>query len=174
MTENSGKIDLLILGIGNLIMSDDGIGVRVIRKLRENYIFPELVTLLDGGTLGLDLLPALEGRSHLVIVDAVETGGKPGEIVRLTGSDIPVAIEHKLSPHQMGVKDLLAVSALMGHEPAEIVMLGIQPGSIEMGENLTEEIEKKLDELCLMVLEELERTGIRFSAKSTEQHVDFA
>ncbi len=154
------KPSVLVLGIGNLVMSDDGIGVHVIHELQRMYRFPETVNLVDGGTLGLDLLPMLENITHLILVDAVETGEKPGTLVRLTGEELPIALETKLSPHQMGLKDLLAVSELMGHSPREMVMIGVQPGSIEMGTDMSCEVEAKLDEMVGNVLSELERFGV--------------
>jgi len=149
-----------VLGIGNLIMTDDGVGVRVVQSLSEGYVFPSEVTILDGGTLGLDLLTHLEGVERLLIIDAMETGGPPGTIVRMTGEEIPMVFETKLSPHQMGLKDLLAVSVLRGITPPEMVLLGIQPGNIELGVDLTPPVEAQLDTLVDMALRELENWGV--------------
>jgi len=149
-----------VLGIGNLIMTDDGVGVRVVQYLSEGYVFPSEVTILDGGTLGLDLLTHLEGVERLLIIDAMETGGPPGTIVRMTGEEIPMVFETKLSPHQMGLKDLLAVSVLRGITPPEMVLLGIQPGNIELGVDLTPPVEAQLDTLVDMALRELENWGV--------------
>jgi len=115
---------------------------------------------LDGGTLGLDLLPFLEGLEHLLIIDAMVTGGPPGTIARLTGDDIPIAFETKLSPHQMGLKDLLAVSLLQGNTPPETVLLGVQPESIQLGLDLSPSVEAQLQTLVEMSLRELEAWGI--------------
>jgi hydrogenase maturation protease len=154
------QISVLVLGIGNLIMCDDGIGVRVVQKLQQFYSVPDNVKAVDGGTLGLDLLPELENITNLILVDAVETGEKPGTCVRLSGQELPIALETKLSPHQMGLKDLLAVSELMGHSPREMVLIGVQPACIEMDTELTPEIESKLDTLLASVLAELKRWGV--------------
>lgn len=159
---------VLVLGIGNLVMSDDGAGVRAVQELQRSYSFPDNVSVVDGGTLGLDLLPMLEGVTHLILVDAVETGEKPGTLIRLTGEQLPIALETKLSPHQMGLKDLLAVSGLMGHVPREMVLVGVQPGSIEMGAELTVEVNSKLDEIVANILAELEKTGITVVASPHE------
>jgi len=140
-------------------MSDDGVGVRVVQYLASRYAFPAGVTVLDGGTLGLDLLPFLEGLTHLLIVDAMATGGPPGTIVRLTGDDIPIAFETKLSPHQMGLKDLLAVSLLQGNTPPETVLLGVQPESIQLGMDLSPPVEATLQTLVEMALRELAAWG---------------
>jgi hydrogenase maturation protease len=151
----------LVLGIGNLIMSDDGAGIRVIQHLADNYRFPPDVTVFDGGTLGLDLLPQLEGIDRLLIVDAVNTGNAPGTLVRFAGEEIPIVMETKLSPHQMGLKDLLAVAMLQGIKPPEMVLLGIQPENIELGLDLSPAVEAKFDTLIVNVLRELENWDIR-------------
>lgn len=141
-------------------MSDDGIGVHVVQRLAEEYSFPPGVEIIDGGTLGLDLLPLLEGLEGLLIIDAMETGGPPGTIRRLTGDDIPIAFETRLSPHQMGLKDLLAVSRLMGTEVPDMVLLGVQPEFIELGMELSPAVAAQLDCLIERTLQELGRWGI--------------
>jgi hydrogenase maturation protease len=153
-------ISVLVLGVGNLVMSDDGVGVVVAQKLQQSFRFPGTVEILDGGTLGLDLLPKLENITHLLLIDAVETGKKAGTCIRLYGQELPIALETKISPHQMGLKDLLAVSELMGHTPREMVLIGIQPGSIEMEIGLTPEVEAQLETLITNVLTELNNWGI--------------
>jgi hydrogenase maturation protease len=151
---------VLVLGIGNLVMSDDGVGVKVVQQLQREYCFSESVEILDGGTLGLDLLPKLEGIDHLIVVDAVETGGKPGTCVRLAGEELPIALETKVSAHQMGLKDLLSVAQLLGHSPGEMVLIGVQPGSIEMDTELTPEVAAVLQVIVDNVLNELIKIGV--------------
>ena len=151
----------LLLGIGNVLMNDDAAGVLVVQALAEKYAFPEELTLLDGGTLGLDLLPYLEGVDRLLVVDAVETGAPPGTIVRMTGDDIPLALATKVSPHQMGLKDLLLVADLQGYAPREMVLWGVQPGSIEMDIELSPEVAQSMGALQERVLEELEKWGLK-------------
>ncbi|HWI40797.1 MAG TPA: HyaD/HybD family hydrogenase maturation endopeptidase [Verrucomicrobiae bacterium] len=156
----------LVLGLGNLVMSDDSAGVRVVQRLAERCSFPRGVTLVDGGTLGLDLLPKLEGVRRLLVVDAVETGGSPGTVVRLAGEDIPFALETKVSPHQMGLKDLLSVASLQGFDPEEMVLWGVQPAQVEMGLELSPEVEAQLPLLEEMVLHELQRWGVRVGSSA--------
>ena len=151
---------VLVLGIGNLVMSDDGVGVKVVQQLQREYRFAENVEIMDGGTLGLDLLQELEGIDHLIVVDAVETGREPGNCVRLAGEELPIALETKVSAHQMGLKDLLSVARLLGHSPAEMVLIGVQPGSIEMDTELTPEVAAVLQVLVDNVLNELVNIGV--------------
>jgi hydrogenase maturation protease len=149
----------LVLGLGNTIMADDGVGPCVIEYVARQGQLPSDVELLDGGTLGLDLLPRLEGVQRLIIVDAVEIGQAPGTLVRLSGEDVSSALDTKLSPHQMGLKDLLAVARLLGHLPDEVVLLGVQPASIEMAAELSPQVAACLPQLAAMVRQEL-RTAL--------------
>ena len=160
MTVVLPHLSVLVLGIGNLVMGDDAVGVLVAQRLQREYRFADNVEIMDGGTLGLDLLPKLENITHLIMIDAVETGEKAGTYVRLCGDELPIALQTKVSPHQMGLKDLLAVSELMGHTPKEMVLIGVQPGSIEMEIGLTAEVQAQLDILVSGVLSELAAWGI--------------
>ncbi len=157
----------LILGIGNLVMTDDGVGIRVVHLLQERHNFPDGVTLLDGGTLGLDLLHYLEGVTRLLVVDAVESGCPPGTVVRLMGEEINIAFRTKLSPHQMGLQDLLLVAELQGFAPAEMVLLGVQPGEIGMGIDLTPAVAAQVETLVAGVLRELAGWGVKPTAPGT-------
>jgi len=150
----------LVLGIGNVLMNDDAAGVRVVQALAEKFAFPPEVLLLDGGTLGLDLLPYLEGVDRLLVIDAVETGEATGTLVRLSGDDIPLALATKVSPHQMGLKDLLLVADLQGHAAAEMVLWGVQPGSIDMDIEMSPEVAAAVVLLEDKVLQELASWGV--------------
>ena len=161
MTTVPSQMSVLVLGIGNLVMSDDAVGVLVAQRLQQGYRFADNVEIMDGGTLGLDLLPKLENITNLIMIDAVETGKKAGTCVRLRGQELPIALHTKVSPHQMGLKDLLAVSELMGHSPKEMVLIGVQPGSIEMEIGLTPEVQAQFETLISSVLTELAHWGIK-------------
>jgi len=154
-------VKTLVLGLGNVLLSDEGVGVHVVRLLRERYRFPQEVEILDGGTLGLDLLPYVEDADRLLIVDAVQIDTPPGTVVRLVGDEIPAVLSLKYSPHQMGLSDLLAVARLRGHLPAEIVLWGVQPASLEVGLDLSPAVAAQVESLVQNVLAELQRWGIR-------------
>lgn len=141
-------------------MNDDAAGVLVVQALADKFEFPVELTILDGGTLGLDILPYLEGIARLLVVDAVETAEPVGTIIRMTGDEIPLALATKVSPHQMGLKDLLLVADLQGYAPQEMVLWGVQPGSIEMDIELSPEVAEAVDILQVKVLEELAGWGI--------------
>lgn len=155
---------ILVLGIGNSLMNDDAVGVTAIEQLRECYHLPEGVTVVDGGTLGLDLLPMLEGVKKLLIIDAIDMGAIPGALFRLEGAEVPRAFASKLSVHQMGVQDLLAVAELQGHVPEALVVWGIQPGSIEMEMRLTPAVAAAITPLLDGVLGELAGWGVELAS----------
>jgi len=149
----------LVLGLGNLLMSDDGLGSRVITELEKRFAPREAVHLLDGGTLGLDLLPRLEGIDKLLIIDALEMGAEPGAVFRLEGEAVPRAFANKLSVHQMGLQDLLAVAELLGQLPGELVVIGAQAALIEMVMELSPPVAAAFEEVIAAVLTELEAWG---------------
>ena len=153
-------MSVLVLGLGNLLMSDDALGSRLVIDLEKRYCFPPEVTLLDGGTLGLDLLPFLEQAERLLVIDALQMGAKPGELFRLQGDEVPRAFANKLSVHQMGLQDLLAVAELQGYLPRKLVVLGAQADSIEMGMELSPAVEAAFEPLFAAVLAELEGWGV--------------
>jgi len=153
-------MSILVLGLGNTIMTDDGFGVKVVNALSSRYRFEGPVTFLDGGTLGLDLLPYLENIKQLLIIDALDMRAAPGTISRIEGEEVPRAFASKLSVHQMGLQDLLAVAELQGHVPQKLVVWGVQPESIEMGTELTAKVEAAVEPVMAAVIDELRRWGV--------------
>lgn len=157
---------ILVLGLGNILMTDDAVGVRVVERFQQRYRCPEGVTVLDGGTLGLDLLPRLEGVGKLLIVDALEMDGEPGRTYRLEGEDVPRAFANKLSVHQMGVQDLLAVAELQGYCPPELLVWGIQPASVEMSLEMSPPVAAAVDEVVEAIVAELAAWGVQVQSNA--------
>jgi len=145
----------LILGVGNLLLSDDGVGVRVIQKLQEEHTLPAEVETVDGGTCGLDLLHFLEGVDHLIVVDAANLGLPPGTIKRLEGEAVPAFLSQKVSPHEINLPELLFSAKLTGIYPKKVVVFGIQPQTIETSLDLSPPVAAQVDELVERVLAEL-------------------
>jgi hydrogenase maturation protease len=161
MSDKTSTPTTLILGVGNLLASDEGVGIHVIQRLQAEYQFPEEVQLLDGGTLGMDLLFYLENVCHLLLIDAVETGQPPGTLIRLAGDEVPAFFSLKMSPHQVGVPDMLFAAKLRDLYPQEIVLWGVQPDSLEIGLELSPPVAAQLETLVGKVMEELVRWGVR-------------
>ena len=146
----------LILGVGNYLMSDDGLSVHVLERLQNSGLIPDEVEMVDGGTCGLDLLRYLEGVTNLIIIDAVNRrGGVPGTIIRLEGDQVPAYLSLKISPHDIGLPDLLATAKLRDLYPEHIVVLGIQPASLEISVSLSPQVEEKIDTLIDLIVQEI-------------------
>lgn len=149
-------VKTLVLGVGNLLLTDDGVGVRVVERLLETHSLPEEVQVVDGGTCGLDLLPFLVGVEKLIVVDAANLGQPPGTIRRMVGEEVPVFLSQKLSPHEINLPELLFSAKLTDIYPPEVVVLGIQPQSLETSLDLTPPVAARVDELVARVLEEID------------------
>ena len=149
----------LVLGVGNKLMSDEGVGVHVVERLAAGYEIPKEVQLLDGGTLGMDLLYYLGGIENLLLVDAVETHKEPGTIIRLEDEEVPAFLSLKISPHQLGVPDMLAAARFKDLYPKRLVLWGIQPELLEIGLELSPLIESKMDILVGNMVEQLRAWG---------------
>lgn len=152
-------MNVLVLGIGNVLMTDDSAGVRVINELERRFRFPEGVELLDGGTSGIELLSYIADKDYLILVDAIKSDFPPGTVVRVEGEDVPAKFMTRISPHQLGLSDLLAAATLTGELPKRMVLFGIEPKRIELGLEMTEEVKAGFEKLVSAVVDELKRIG---------------
>lgn len=151
--------DLLVLGLGNVLLGDDGAGPAVIALLRDGYDAPAGTLMLDGGTLGLSLLPYLEDARRVILVDAVAADAPAGTLVRLEGRDVGPAVATRLSPHQVGVADLLEGARWHAREPQLLILLGVVPQSIELGVGLSAPVQRALHPLVDLVRAEAAALG---------------
>ncbi len=155
----SERMDLLILGLGNVLCGDDGLGAAALARLDRRWRCPPGVRAVDGGTLGLSLLPLVESADALILVDAVRADAAPGTLVRLTDADVPPAARQRLSVHQIGVADLLDALAWRGRMPGRLVLLGIVPETIELGLGRSPAVEGALPSLIAAIVAEAARLG---------------
>jgi hydrogenase maturation protease len=151
---------IVVLGVGNILLSDEGIGVRAIEKLQLDYDLPPEVVVIDGGTTGMEMLDDLSKCDHIIIIDAVRSGKAPASIVRLTGEQVPVFFKTKLSPHQIGLSDVLATLAFIDEQPGGVTVIGVEPVSLETGMALSPQVEARLPELMDLVVTELRELGV--------------
>ncbi|MFQ5904282.1 MAG: HyaD/HybD family hydrogenase maturation endopeptidase [Candidatus Binatia bacterium] len=152
----------LILGLGNLLLKDEGIGVHVLRELEANYTFEKGVRTIDGGTGGPRLLPHIIEADHLIVVDAIQSGEAPGSLFRLTVDDIAEGTLPQTSLHELGLTEVLQMAQTLGRQPS-IVILGVEPQDISSwGMELTPTLAEKVPVLVQMVLEELKGLGVVF------------
>lgn len=140
-------MNAVVLGIGNPLLGDDGFGVEVARQLKvardldvSNDAIWDDVEIVDGGSQGLYLLPYLQGRSHIIVADAIAFGGLPGQTIQLNAADVPARLQIKMSEHQVGFNEVLALLQLMGETPTDFVFFGVQPKCNEWAEPMTPEV----------------------------------
>jgi hydrogenase maturation protease len=157
---------ITILGIGNFLFRDEGVGVRVIQELQERYAFSDNVSVVDGGVLGLDLLGIISKADHLIVFDAVKNKERPGEMYRLAGDAIPARIRAKTSLHQVDFLEALAVCQAPDKVP-ETVILGVEPEDIEsFSVDLIPAVQTKVEMMIDRVLAEMDRLGAAYQKRS--------
>jgi len=152
--ENSLSSDTVVIGVGNTILSDDGVGVHAARLLQADPRVPAGVTILDGGTIGLELVPYVSDASRVLLLDAMNSGKAPGTLARMTGRDL-LGSTGGWSAHQLGVADLIAALTLVSTGPQHIVVLGVQPAITDWGTSLSPEVKSALLPLVDAALEQL-------------------
>ena len=157
--------EITILGIGNIILSDEGFGVRVVEHLKENFNFPDNVQLIDGGTLGIELTQFITGTKKLLIIDSID-GGKPaGTIFKFVNEQILSHFNEKISAHEVGIQDVLTMLELTGRSIPEVIVIGAQPFNLEAGIELSAEMQNILPVVVNMAVDILKSWQINFKLK---------
>jgi len=151
----NGATGTVVIVLGNVVMSDDGLGVHAVRRLRDRYRLADGVEPIEGGTAGLLLLPHLADARRAIIVDAARVGAQPGALVRLEDRDLARVFERHISPHDVGLRDLLGAALLSGGWPQQLVLHGIQPASTGIGTELSPSVAASLDALVDAIVHEL-------------------
>lgn len=160
---------ILILGVGNILYTDEGFGVRVAEELEQRYEFSPNVETLDGGTLGFKLMGPIMESDHLIIVDIVLNDGKPGDVFRLKGEDLSKSLAFKNSMHQTDLLDVLAHCKLIGQVPDTVVLLGVEPKDYEtMSTELSGELTDKLPDVLDAVLKEITAAGGTYTPRTAD------
>jgi hydrogenase maturation protease len=158
----------VVLGIGNTILTDEAAGVRAVEALERGWSLPENVLAIDGGTSGMEMIEDLSNLDLLIVLDVVKTGAAPGTVVKIAGDEIPVFFRNKLSPHQIGLPDVLASLELLDTMPKEIVVLGVELISLELGMEMTPTVAGKVPVLAAMAAAELAARGYGLEPSTTE------
>lgn len=160
MTEALSGSGSLVIGVGSPLMADDGVGLVALQALRA-WEFEPAVELLDGGTWGMSLLPYIEDASRVVILDAIHRGSAPGEVVVVEREALPRYLATKLSPHQIELREVLALAELRGTLPAQTVAMGLEPAKVELSAELTPVVQAGVEALVSTVIQRLEAWGHR-------------
>ncbi|UFS70193.1 HyaD/HybD family hydrogenase maturation endopeptidase [Geomonas sp. RF6] len=157
----------LIFGAGNLLLSDEGFGVHAIRYLEEHYDLPEEVELFDGGTLGIMVTHKLEEAERIYVLDVVDAAGEPGKLYRFEKEEIMLdRLPLKMSPHQIGIQEVLFLTEMRGTCPERVSLIGVIPGSLEAGCELTPPLQGRVAQVAEMVADELRADGLEVRRKA--------
>lgn len=151
---------ITVLGIGNILLQDEGFGVKIIEELQRRYRFANNLRLIDGGTLGMDLLRFITGTTNLLVVDAIDGGGAPGSLYRFANDEVKAYFRNKVSLHELGIKDVLAVLEVLDEPIAEVVVIGVQPQVLELGLELTPIVASMMDKTIDAVIDQLKEWQI--------------
>lgn len=155
----------MILGVGNILLSDEGFGVRVVEALEKRYDFPDNVSVIDGGVLGINLMGIISEADQLIVVDVIRNGGRPGALYRIDGEAIPERIRAKNSLHQIDFLESLTLCQALDKVP-ETVIIGVEPKDIEtLSVDLTAATADRIDDVIQMVLTELDRLKVVYTEK---------
>ena len=157
--ERGGGGSTVVIGLGTPLMADDGVGLVVLQRLLEEWSFDENVQLVDGGTWGMSLLPYIDAADRLILLDAIDRGGRPGELVRLDRQELPLFLSMKVSPHQIDLREVLAVAEIRGTLPLETVALGLQPARVELSNRLSPEVECRIPDVVAQACLQLRAWG---------------
>ena len=155
---------ILVLGVGNILLSDEGIGVRIVEALEQRYHLPECVEVLDGGTAGMELIGPMADRDHLIIADVVLS------ILVLRDDEVPALFTRKISPHQLGLSDVLSALHLTDEFPQKLTLVGVVPESLEPHIGLTATGQAALEPALQKVIEVLRSEGLEIIAKEESLH----
>lgn len=158
-----------VLGLGNILLKDEGVGVHAVNAIKGRYSFPPDVEVIDGGTLGLDLLPLIENKDKILFVDAVDFGKEPGYVGVIDDDAIPSTLMAKMSVHHIGLSDVLFAAKLLDIKPSKLRLIGIQPQSLEVGLDMTECISGKMEVVIGLIMETLKEWNIECASRSPQK-----
>ncbi|MCB1825734.1 MAG: hydrogenase maturation protease [Candidatus Competibacteraceae bacterium] len=150
---------IVVLGLGNILLRDEGVGVRVVEALAARYVLPAGVEVVDGGTTGMELLDTLAGCDHLLVCDAVQTGAPPASVVKLADAEVPALFQARFSPHQLGLAEVLATLILMEEAPATITLIGVVPVDLELGIELSPAVTAVVERAVACLVDALRGLG---------------
>ena len=167
MNENDAYIrrPVLVLGICNILLHDEGIGVYVVEQMQKGNV-PDYVELLDGGTAGADLLDHICDRQKVIVVDAVDSDTEPGTILRFTPDDLASNAGQSISLHEFGIADTLAMAKRLNCAPQEVIIIGIKPKDVTPGLGLSDEVTGIVSRVIECVSAEIESAKPAFAKKA--------
>ncbi len=156
---------IAVLGLGNILLSDEGLGLRAVEKLKKEYHLPEDVRIVEGGTGGIDLLYDISGLGKLLVLDAVRGGRPPATFYRLREEEVKGYLKMRVSLHELGLQEILSLLDTLGKPVGEVVVLGLEPKNLKPGIGLSPEVEGKLPLLIGEAVKQLREWGVEVRKK---------
>lgn len=172
MALKSDTLRVVVLGVGNPLMADDGAGIEAVRRLQARWALPESVHCVDGGTWGMALLPEFDAADVLIILDAIECERAPGTLVRISGENVPRRLPPHLSPHEINLHELFALAELRGTMPGTVVALGVQPQRVDWEVGLTPRVAAAINGLADAAALELRALGYGVERRAVDHPED--
>lgn len=157
MSKKSKQI--LVLGVGNILLGDEGAGVKAVELMQERYDFSDNVEFVDGGTAGFELLSFLDDKTDLFIFDAIIDDAKPGTVKKFNLDNPPAFFQDRISPHQLGLSEMLSTAALTDDLPENITLFGIVPKTVDTGMELTGPVTAGVEQMIEMAIDDLQSIG---------------
>ncbi len=167
---NPATPEAVVIGLGNPLMGDDGMGLAALESLRDEWFFEPHVEFVDGGTWGMNLLPFIEEASHVIVLDAIHRGAPPGQFVELQRDEIPRYLSTKVSPHQIDLREVLALTELRGTTPKNLVAIGLEPKVVTMSTELSREVRAGLSAVIDATVRQLRDWGYEPRSKVAAHH----
>lgn len=160
----------VVIGLGNPLMGDDGLGLAALARLRDEWDLPPDVELVDGGTWGMTLLPTIEDAEHVILIDAIDVAAEPGTEVVLERARLPRYLATKISPHQVDLRDVLALAELRGTLPEDTIAVGLQPACVTLSSELSDVLRCRVDDLVKAVIGQLEWRDLACRPRAAHAH----
>ena len=156
---------IVVLGVGNILLTDEGLGVHVVEDLKANYTFTPQISLIDGGTMGMELLTYMRGMKKVLLIDAVNGGEAPGTIYEFPHRELEQYFTDHISVHEVGMQDILRIRAIQENPLEDAIVIGVEPESLDVGFEPSAPVQKALPEVKERVLRVLREWGVQIESK---------
>ena len=162
---DDGNNEIVLLGVGNILLTDEGLGVHVVKDLKESFSFTPAITIVDGGTLGMELLTYMRGMKKILLIDAINGGESPGTVYEFPHKELEQYFTEHISVHEVGMQDILRIRAIQEEPLEDAVVIGVEPESLEIGFEPSEVVQRALPEVKDRVLNVLRQWGVQVEPK---------
>ena len=162
---DDGNNQIVLIGVGNILLTDEGLGVHVVKDLKESFAFTPAITIIDGGTMGMELLTYMRGMKKILLVDAINGGEPPGTVYEFPHKELEQYFTEHISVHEVGMQDILRIRAIQEEPLEDAVVIGVEPESLEIGFEPSEVVQQALPEVKDRVLNVLRQWGVQVEPK---------